>query len=126
MLAINPAFETGTNEMSSPRPALDGVYFTRFNTYETEGELVFRCPMPDVQLIQVETRVRNAELIIQGKVRFDPEADLTLSKPHCFFRSFPVSRDVVADRISAHFKDGVLTVRLPKSGFAPLLKESTR
>jgi len=120
MIANNLAAGTGTLKMNSLRQALDGVYYTRFDTYETEDELVFRCPMPDVGLIQVEARPHNGNLIIQGKVRFETPAGSPQppSKPHCFFRSFPVSREVVADRITAQFRDGVLTVRLPKAGVA--------
>lgn len=121
MIIISPAVE---NEIRSPRPVWDGVYFTRFNTYETESDLIFRCPMPGVQLIQIETEVRNGELIIKGKVRLEWNADSKDSKPHCFYRSFPVPDNVDADRIKAHFQGGVLTVRVPMSGGASPLRNS--
>src|SRR5260370_8344841 len=99
MIANNLAAGTGKIEMNSPRQALDGVYYTRFDTYETEDELVFRCPMPNMRLIQIEARLHNGALIIQGKVRFEmPTGSSQIpSKPHCFFRSFPVVQEVSAD-----------------------------
>jgi HSP20 family protein len=120
MIANNLAAGTGRIEMDSPRQALDGIYYTRFDTYETEDELVFRCPMPWVRLIQVETRLDHGELIIQGKVRFETQESSpeNPSKPYCFFRSFPIRQEVEVDRMTTFFKDGVLTVRLPKADVA--------
>jgi HSP20 family molecular chaperone IbpA len=120
MVAMTQEVETGWNETRSPNVGLDGVYFTRFDCYETEGELIFRCRMPDVQLIQVETCLRNGELMVQGKVLYEPGAGASRSpsKPLCFYHSFPVLHEVVVDRLSSNFKDGVLTIRLPKVGVA--------
>jgi HSP20 family molecular chaperone IbpA len=94
----------------------DGVYPTRFDIYETENEWIFRCKMPDVQLVQLETAMKCGELVIRGKVRSGLEAVLPRvnSRPHCFFRSFPISGAVNIERASATFKHGVLTIQLPK------------
>ena len=116
MIECNSTVETERKEGIPPRLASDGVYFTRFDSYETENELVFRTRMPDVELIQVETRRHNGDLLIQGKVRLASDAATGRghSTPLCFFRSFPISREVLVERASDTFKDGVLTVRLPK------------
>jgi len=50
MIECNPALETGRKDEIAARLALGGVYFTRFDTYETENELVFRSRMPDAKL----------------------------------------------------------------------------
>jgi HSP20 family molecular chaperone IbpA len=117
MVKCNPALETGRKDESASRLALDGIYFTRFDTYETENDLMFRSRMPDAKLVQVETRLQNGELVIQGKVRLARDAASVRGhpKPLCFYRSFPISREVFADQVSDNFKDGVLTVRLPKA-----------
>lgn len=115
MVTFKPNVET-ERKAGIPRPTMDGVYFTRFDIYETENEWIFRCRMPDTQLIQVECGMKNGELVIRGKVRFLPETinRQAESKLLCFFRSFPISGEVKADRVSTTFKEGVLTVRLPK------------
>jgi HSP20 family molecular chaperone IbpA len=117
MVKCNPALKTRRKDEIAPRLALEGVYFTRFDTYETQNELVFRSRIPDAELLQVETRMQNGELVIQGKVRLASDAATGQAhlKPLCFFRSFPISREVVVDGVSDNFKDGVLTVRLPKA-----------
>jgi HSP20 family protein len=103
-------------DLRFPRPVLDGVYLTRFDIYETETEFIFRCRMPDVQLVEVHAGIANGELAIKGKVRFVPEevSNQSTSKPLVFFRSFPISDQVLADQTTANFRDGVLTVQIPK------------
>jgi len=118
MVAFHPTVEIERKETGIPRPTTEGVYFTRFDTYETENEWIFRCRMPGVQLVQVEAPMKNGELVIRGKVRFglDLIGPQATSRPLCFFRSFPISGNVDIDQVSTSFKEGVLTVRLPKAG----------
>jgi HSP20 family molecular chaperone IbpA len=119
MVAFNSTVEIERKEGDFPRPVLDGVYLTRFDTYETEKEWIFRCRMPDVQLVQVKTVMHHGELVIFGKVRLGLEVMVpdTTSRPLCFYRSFPISGEGNIDQLSVNFKHGVLTVRLPKADF---------
>ena len=118
MVALNWTVEAQRKDAGTPRPVWDGVYFTRFDTYETESESVFRCRMPGVQMAKVEAGMENGQLIIKGEVRFSANgvSSRSNSKPLAFFRSFPISCEVIADRITANFQDGVLIVRVPKAG----------
>jgi HSP20 family molecular chaperone IbpA len=117
MVATNPTVEAERTEGDLPRPVLDGVYLTRFDTYETGDEWVFRSRMPNVQLVQVETIMHHGELVIFGKVRLGLEVmPDTTSRPLCFYHSFPISGEGNIDKLSANFKNGVLTVQLPKAG----------
>lgn len=118
MVASNPTVEAERKEGDLPRLVLDGVYLTRFYTYETEDEWVFRCRMPNVQLVKVETIMHHGELVIFGKGRLCLEVMLSdpTSKPFCFYRSFPISGEGNIDQLSTNFKNGELTVRLPKAG----------
>jgi HSP20 family protein len=111
--------ETERQNRISPQPVCSGVYFTRFDTYETERELLFRCLMPYVELIHVEAQLRKGELVIRGKVRPPSRAVVKSSRPKAlghFYRSFAIDQPVAGDHVSAHFQDGLLTVRLPKRG----------
>jgi HSP20 family molecular chaperone IbpA len=115
MIAIKPLTGTDRLEMNSPRHTMDGVYFTRFDTFETEDEWIFRSPMPEVELIEVETKTKDGQLAIQGKVRLAKETSAESLKPLCFYRSFPNLGAVVGDRITATFKNGALMLCLPKA-----------
>src|SRR5713226_4035429 len=103
MIAFKTPVAPPRNEAIFPRMTSDDIYFTRFDTHETGEEFVFCCTMPDVQLMQLETKVRNGELTIQGTVRRVSEGTETRTspKPWGFFRSFPIEHEVQADQISA-------------------------
>ena len=94
----------------------DNVLFTRFEEYETEDALVFCCRMPGVELVKVEAVLEAGVLVIQGQVRVPAGRTEAQASPNVlhFFRSFPVGHQFTPDQISAKFKGGLLTVRLPK------------
>ncbi len=86
---------------------------------ETEEALVLKADLPDVKLEDIEVRVENETLTLKGERRFEKEEK---SKGYhriersfgTFMRSFAVPPTVEADKVSADYKNGVLTVTLPK------------
>jgi HSP20 family molecular chaperone IbpA len=118
MTETTATLETEQQDVISSQLVCEGVYFTRFDTFETDRELIFRCLMPGVQLIRVEPRLHKNELVIQGEVRLHqgPPSSQAGPKPTArFYRSFAIDQPVAADQVSAHLQDGMLTVRLPKT-----------
>jgi HSP20 family molecular chaperone IbpA len=120
MVAFDLPAVTERKQSGFPRLVPDSVYPTRFDIYETENEWIFRCKMPNVQLVQVETGMKRGQVIIRGKVRPGLVAAPapTACRPLCFFRSFSIPGEVNIEQASANFKDGMLMVRLPKAGVA--------
>jgi HSP20 family protein len=85
--------------------------------YETQNALVLLADMPGVPKENLEVRVDQNTLTIQGKaqhlVKGEPiyrEIELT-----GFFRQFEISEDIATDKINAELKYGVLSLNLPKS-----------
>ena len=85
--------------------------------YETPNSLVLLADMPGVPKENLEVRVDQNTLTIQGKaqhlVKGEPiyrEIDLT-----GFFRQFEISEEIATDKINAELKYGVLSLNLPKS-----------
>jgi HSP20 family protein len=85
--------------------------------YETENALVLLADMPGVPKENLEVRVDQNTLTIQGKaqhlVKGEPiyrEIELT-----GFFRQFEISEEIATDKINAELKYGVLSLNLPKS-----------
>jgi HSP20 family protein len=87
--------------------------------YETENELVLKADLPDVEPDNVSLRVENQTLTISGERKFQSE------KPEKgfhriersygnFTRSFSLPTTFDTGNVSAGFKNGVLTVKLPK------------
>jgi len=109
--------DTVTRLMSEPRtgrpwsPAVDIL--------ETENDLVVKADLPDLRLEDIDVQVENQTLSIKGERRFEKEA--TEKGYHriersygSFMRSFAVPNSVDTDRVSADYKNGVLSVKLPK------------
>ena len=85
--------------------------------YETQNALVLLADMPGVPKENLEVRVDQNTLTIQGKaqhvVKGEPiyrEIELT-----GFFRQFEISEEIATDKINAELKYGVLSLNLPKS-----------
>jgi len=103
--------------MSEPRtsrpwsPAVDIV--------ETEDELIVKADLPDVRLEDIDVRVENGTLSLKGERKFEKElADKGYHRIErsygSFMRSFSVPSSVDTEKVSADYKNGVLTVTLPK------------
>ena len=106
-----------TRLMSEPRtgrpwsPAVD--------IFESEDALTLRADLPDVKLEDIDVRVENQTLTVSGNRKF--ERDDKVKGYHRiersygeFVRSFAVPSTVETDKVSADYKNGVLTITLPK------------
>ena len=94
------------------------VYKPHVDILEEQGELTLRVNMPGVGGDAIEINFADGVLTIQGKVRprYEREPKFLLREYGIgdFYRTFQISEQVDASRISAEYKDGVLTVHLPK------------
>ena len=87
---------------------------------EKDKEYVVKAQLPGVRKDDVKVELLNGVLTLTGERKYEKE-DQT-EKTHriesaygAFTRSFTVPEDVLAEKIAADYKDGVLTVRLPKT-----------
>ena len=111
-------FEDAISRMlSEPRGARP--WSPSVDIYETEDELILKADLPDVKLEDIEVRVENQTLTLKGERKFEEDPNVRgyhrIERSYgTFTRSFTVPPTVDPDRVSAEFKNGVLTVRLPK------------
>jgi len=87
---------------------------------EDANEIVLRSELPGVRQEDLDIEVVNDTLTIRGEKKFaDDEKKgnyVRIERAYgAFQRSFTLGVPVQQDKINASFKDGVLTVRLPKS-----------
>jgi HSP20 family protein len=87
--------------------------------YEGEHELVVKADLPDVKPEDLDIRVENNILTIRGERRFEKKADeknyLRVERAYgSFARSFSLANTVNTEAIKADYKDGVLTLSIPK------------
>ena len=87
---------------------------------EDEKQFLIRAELPDMKKEQVKLTVENDVLTISGERKYEKET--TEHKHHrieraygSFMRSFSLPENTDGNELSADYKDGMLTVRLPKS-----------
>ena len=108
------AFSRMLSEPQTNRPWAPAV-----DIYETENELVLKADLPDVDLKDIDVRVENQTLTISGERNFEKK-DTTKGYHRIernygsFVRSFSVPNSFDTENIGAEFKNGVLSVTLPK------------
>ena len=108
------AFSRMLTEPQTNRPWAPAV-----DIYETENELVLKADLPDVDLKDIDVRVENQTLTISGERKFEKN-DSTKGYHRIersygtFVRSFSVPNTFDTETIAADFKNGVLSVTLPK------------
>ena len=111
---LNRMFENffGENMQRGWSPVVD--------IYETDNhEFVVKAELPQVRREDINLTFENNVLTIRGERKFDEEVRRDsyhrIERQYgAFSRSFSVPATIDAGRISASFKDGVLTVRLPQ------------
>ena len=87
--------------------------------YEGENELVVKADLPDVKPEDLDIRVENNILTIRGERTFEKKAEeknyLRVERAYgSFARSFSLANTVNTEAIKADYKDGVLTLNVPK------------
>lgn len=110
---FNEAFERSSDESSITTwaPAVD--------IFETEHELVVKADLPDIKPEELDIRVENNILTIRGERKFEKKVDennyLRVERSYgSFSRSFSLANTVNSEAIKAEYKNGVLTLTIPK------------
>lgn len=90
------------------------------DVFETEGrEFVIKAELPDMNREDIAVTFEDGTLTLRGERKADRETSKDRfhrieRQSGAFTRSFTLPSTVDASRISASYKDGVLTVRLPQ------------
>jgi len=111
-----PTKEPRTTELTATRE--DSRYLTPpVDIYETAEGLTVVADLPGVRKEDLSIRVENNILTIEGKPAYELHGSPVLEEFDLlkFFRQFDLADEVDQDRIQAEFKNGVLTVCLPKA-----------
>ena len=86
---------------------------------ETPNELVVKADLPDVNEKDIDVRIENNLLTIRGERKFEKSVSeenfLRVERAYgSFSRSFSLPNTLNTDAIAAAYRNGVLTVTLPK------------
>ena len=111
-------FEDAFTRMLS-EPRMNRPWSPAVDIFETENELVLKADLPDVDQNKIDVRVENQTLTIEGERNFEKDETnkgyhrIERSFGH-FTRSFAVPPVFDTEKITAAYKNGVLSVTLPK------------
>ena len=108
------SFARMLNEPAANRPWAPAV-----DIYETENELVLKADVPDVDQKDIDVRVENQTLTVSGERKFKKEENgkgyHRIERNYgAFSRSFAIPDTFDTEKIAATYRNGVLSVTLPK------------
>jgi HSP20 family protein len=96
----------------------NGNYHTpRVDIVENDKELLLYADVPGAKSEHIDLRFENGELVVRARVeptRVNGHLVLAEYQPGDFHRVFQVHESIDASKIEAEYKNGVLTVHLPK------------
>ncbi|MEN6608421.1 MAG: Hsp20/alpha crystallin family protein [Bryobacteraceae bacterium] len=106
------------SEPSTQRPWAPSV-----DILETENELVLKADLPDVSMNDIDIQIENGTLSLKGERKFEKEQkDVGYHRIErsygSFARYFSLPDTVETAKVSADYKNGVLSVTLPKKEVA--------
>jgi HSP20 family protein len=96
-----------------------GVWSPPVDILERGNEVVLKIDLPEVSQNEIDIRVEENTLIIQGERRFTKDTPdenyIQIERPYgTFRRTFSIPRMIDHEGIKASYKDGVLRVILPR------------
>lgn len=106
-----------TRLMSEPRS--NRPWSPSVDVFETEDALTLKADLPEVKTEDIDVRVENQTLTLRGQRKFAKEENFRgyhrIERSYGeFVRSFAVPSTVDTDKVQADYKNGVLTITLPK------------
>lgn len=90
---------------------------------ETENELVVKADVPDVDMKDIDVRMENGTLTLRGERKFESKKDQggwhRMERSYgSFERVFTLPDTVNPEGVKADYKNGTLTITLPKKEVA--------
>ena len=118
-LAVREKQELATKEEKTA----PGRYYVPYtDVYETDEALTLVMEMPGIDREHIDIALENGVLRVEGKIEFSKYQDLepvyTEYNVGHYARSFSLSGKVDQEKIGAQYKNGILTITLPKAAEA--------
>ena len=104
-------------------PATSRPWVPAVDIRETENELVLKADIPDMKFEDIDVRMENGTLTLRGERKFEEQKKEggwhRVERSYgTFERVFTLPDSVNPEGVHADYKNGVLTVNLPKKDIA--------
>lgn len=133
-IRYNP-FATETDELPGLRlfqdslsrlfsePAASRPWTPAVDIFETDNELVLKADVPDIDPKNVAIQLENGTLTLKGERKFEDQKNgkgfHRIERSYgTFTRAFSLPDTVDGEKVKADYKNGVLTITLPKKEVA--------
>jgi HSP20 family protein len=114
---MNRLMEHFFEDLPQARPY--GAAYPAMNVWENGDAAHVECELPGLTLSDIEVLVAGNELTVKGSRKIEqPQRAAWYRRERAtgeFARSLTLPWEIAADRVKATFRDGVLTIELPKA-----------
>src|SRR5579862_5783044 len=108
-----------SNRMQWLREELEPSFTPALNVVEDGESIIVDVEVPGLKAGDVEVSFENGELTLKGEKKYDAKENSPVHRRErvygAFSRTLTLPWEIMAEKISAQMKDGVLTVVLPKA-----------
>ncbi len=116
---LDSLFSRFFEDWDQPASAM-GTYWPAVDVSEREDDLLVRAELPGMTAEDIDIEVQGNALMIRGEKKDESEESgeryhYVERRSGSFQRMIQLPNEVDPDQIDANYKDGVLTVTLPKS-----------
>jgi len=116
---IDRLFESPLNELSRSSNLLSG-WTPALDVFEGKDSFTVKAELPGMKKEDIEVTLHDGSLSISGERKVETKhEDAEVYRAERFFgrfqRTVTLPAPVAGDKIKAHYKDGVLTITLPKT-----------
>lgn len=113
-------FDRMVESLMSAKPRLvTGGNPVPLDVFEKEGNWVLRASLPGVKADDIEVSIEEGMLTLRGELAFDEEhKDAKVYRREIatgsFVRSIRLPKNIDAERVSATFENGLVTITIPR------------
>ena len=116
---MNRLFEETFTGRGEEKDLISGTWTPSVDIYETENALVLTAEVPGIKGDDIEIKIEDNTLILQGQRKFEKETKEEnyhrIERSYgSFYRSFTLPNSVDQDKIQAEHENGILKITMPK------------
>jgi len=116
---MNRLFEDAVTHRGEERELISSAWAPAVDIYEDENQLVLSAEVPGLEEKDVEIKIEDSTLIIQGERKMQKETKEEnyhrIERAYgSFYRSFSLPNYIDQEKIHAEHENGVLKITMPK------------